>query len=179
MRSPERNEAKSAPPGWERSVRHRTQREGDGLLPLCAMAHTACPAFPDPAHARCSGSERKPPACRPACGQCERWHPQLKRVELPLGHVVYEPGSTMSHVYFPVTAIVSLLYVMENGSSAEIAVVGNKGIVGISLFMGGRRRRAAPWSKAPELPTASRRRRSRRSSTGRRCCTCCCATHRR
>ncbi len=67
----------------------------------------------------------------------ERWLPQLERVELPLGHVVYESGSTMSHVYFPVTAIVSLLYVMENGSSAEIAVVGNEGIVGISLFMGG------------------------------------------
>ena len=67
----------------------------------------------------------------------KRWQPQLERVELPLGHVVYEPGSTMSHVYFPVTAIVSLLYVMENGSSAEIAVVGNEGVVGISLFMGG------------------------------------------
>jgi len=67
----------------------------------------------------------------------KRWQPQLERVELPLGHVVYEPGSTMSHVYFPVTAIVSLLYVMENGASAEIAVVGNEGVVGISLFMGG------------------------------------------
>jgi CRP-like cAMP-binding protein len=67
----------------------------------------------------------------------KRWQPQLERVELPLGHVVYESGGTMSHVYFPVTAIVSLLYVMENGSSAEIAVVGNEGVVGISLFMGG------------------------------------------
>ena len=66
-----------------------------------------------------------------------RWQPQLERVELPLGHVVYESGHTMGHVYFPTTAIVSLLYVMENGSSAEIAVVGHEGVVGISLFMGG------------------------------------------
>jgi len=51
--------------------------------------------------------------------------------------VLHESGRTMSHVYFPTTAIVSLLYVMENGASAEIAVVGNEGLVGISLFMGG------------------------------------------
>ena len=56
---------------------------------------------------------------------------------MPLGLVLYESGATLSHVYFPTTAIVSLLYVMENGASAEIAVVGNEGIVGISLFMGG------------------------------------------
>ena len=67
----------------------------------------------------------------------QRWLPQLERVELPLGRVLYESGGTLSHVYFPTTAIVSLLYVMENGASAEIAVVGNEGIVGISLFMGG------------------------------------------
>jgi CRP-like cAMP-binding protein len=67
----------------------------------------------------------------------ERWLPQLERVEMPLGQVLYESGTTLSHVYFPLTAIVSLLYVMENGASAEIAVVGNEGIVGISLFMGG------------------------------------------
>lgn len=67
----------------------------------------------------------------------ERWRPQLEFVELPLGWVLYESGKTLSHVYFPTTAIVSLLYVMENGASAEIAVVGNEGIVGISLFMGG------------------------------------------
>ena len=65
------------------------------------------------------------------------WQRQLERVEMPLGQVLYESGATLSHVYFPVTAIVSLLYVMENGASAEIAVVGNEGIVGISLFMGG------------------------------------------
>jgi CRP-like cAMP-binding protein len=67
----------------------------------------------------------------------ERWQPLLERVEMPLGQVLYESGATLTHVYFPTTAIVSLLYVMENGASAEIAVVGNEGLVGISLFMGG------------------------------------------
>lgn len=66
-----------------------------------------------------------------------RWAPHLEPVEMPLGEVLYEPGSRLSHVYFPITSIVSLLYVMEDGASAEIAVVGNEGIVGISLFMGG------------------------------------------
>ena len=67
----------------------------------------------------------------------QRWLPELELVEMPLGQVLYESGNTLSHVYFPITSIVSLLYVMENGASAEIAVVGNEGIVGISLFMGG------------------------------------------
>jgi len=67
----------------------------------------------------------------------QRWQSQLELVELPLGKVLYESGDTLSHVYFPTAAIVSLLYVMENGASAEIAVVGHEGIVGISLFMGG------------------------------------------
>jgi CRP-like cAMP-binding protein len=67
----------------------------------------------------------------------ERWLPLLEVVELPLGLVLYESGSTLSHAYFPTTAIVSLLYVMEDGASAEIAVVGNEGVVGVSLFMGG------------------------------------------
>ena len=66
----------------------------------------------------------------------KRCEPMLEQVELPLGLVLYESGTTLSHVYFPATAIVSLLYVMENGASAEIDVVGNEGIVGISLFMG-------------------------------------------
>jgi CRP-like cAMP-binding protein len=59
---------------------------------------------------------------------------QGKGLSLPS---LYEPGQTLSHIYFPTTAIVSLLYVMDNGASAEIAVVGNEGLVGISLFMGG------------------------------------------
>ena len=67
----------------------------------------------------------------------QRWLPQLEPVELRLGQALYESGDTLSHVYFPTTAIVSLLYVMESGASAEIAVVGNEGLVGISLFMGG------------------------------------------
>jgi CRP-like cAMP-binding protein len=67
----------------------------------------------------------------------QRWLPHLESVTMPLGQVLYESGATLSHVYFPSTAIVSLLYVMESGASAEIAVVGNEGIVGISLFMGG------------------------------------------
>jgi CRP-like cAMP-binding protein len=67
----------------------------------------------------------------------ERWLPQLESVEMPLGKVLYESGSKLTHVYFPSTSIVSLLYVMEDGASAEIAVVGYEGIVGVSLFMGG------------------------------------------
>ncbi|NHQ83210.1 Crp/Fnr family transcriptional regulator [Chromobacterium vaccinii] len=63
--------------------------------------------------------------------------PHLESVELPLGKVLYEPDCALSHVYFPTTAIVSLLYVMEDGASAEIAVVGHEGVVGIALFMGG------------------------------------------
>ncbi len=66
-----------------------------------------------------------------------RWRHQLELVELRLGQVLYESGSQLSHVYFPCTAIVSLLYVTESGESAEIAVVGNEGVVGIALFMGG------------------------------------------
>jgi CRP-like cAMP-binding protein len=66
-----------------------------------------------------------------------RWSKGLELVSMPLGQVLYESGATMHHVYFPATAIVSLLYVMEDGGSAEIAVVGNEGVVGISLFMGG------------------------------------------
>ncbi len=66
-----------------------------------------------------------------------RWRRQLEFVEMPLAHVLYEPGVKMEHLYFPITAIVSLLYVMHNGASAEIAVVGNEGLVGVSIFMGG------------------------------------------
>jgi CRP-like cAMP-binding protein len=67
----------------------------------------------------------------------QRWQPLLEWVNLPLGAVLYESGRTLSHVIFPTTAIVSLLYVMEDGASAEIAVVGREGVVGISVFMGG------------------------------------------
>ena len=67
----------------------------------------------------------------------ERLFPHLQLVELPLGKVLYESGGRLRHVYFPTDSIVSLLYVMENGSSAEIAVVGNDGAIGVALFMGG------------------------------------------
>jgi CRP-like cAMP-binding protein len=69
--------------------------------------------------------------------ESQRWLPDLEPVDFSLGEVLYESGITLSHVYFPTTAIISLLYVMENGASAEIAVVGKEGVVGISLFMGG------------------------------------------
>ena len=67
----------------------------------------------------------------------QRLAPHLERVPLMLGEVLYEPGGQLQHVYFPTTAIVSLLYVLESGASAEIAGVGNEGVLGISLFMGG------------------------------------------
>ncbi|MDI1231458.1 MAG: Crp/Fnr family transcriptional regulator [Methylobacter sp.] len=67
----------------------------------------------------------------------ERLFPDLELIEMPLGEVIYESGDELHHAYFPTTCIVSLLYVMENGASAEIAVVGNDGIIGVALFMGG------------------------------------------
>jgi len=66
-----------------------------------------------------------------------RWEPYLEPVELLLGQVLSESGRTPAYVYFPTTAIVSLLYMTENGASSEVAVIGNDGVVGISLFMGG------------------------------------------
>jgi CRP-like cAMP-binding protein len=68
---------------------------------------------------------------------CERLYGQLELIPMSLGEVLCESGSQLRHVYFPTTSIVSLLYMMEDGASAEIAVVGNEGILGISLFMGG------------------------------------------
>ena len=67
----------------------------------------------------------------------KRWLPHLEFFDMPLGHVLYESGKIEHYVYFPTSSIVSLLYVMENGDSAEIAVTGNEGVVGVSLFMGG------------------------------------------
>src|SRR5256884_6818386 len=67
----------------------------------------------------------------------ERLASHLELIPMRLGEVLYEPGVQLRYVYFPTTSIVSLLYVMENGASAEIAIVGNEGILGISLFMGG------------------------------------------
>jgi CRP-like cAMP-binding protein len=67
----------------------------------------------------------------------ERLFPHLSFVQMPLGMVLYESGETLRHIYFPTDCIVSLLYVMKNGASAEIAVVGNEGAIGVALFMGG------------------------------------------
>ena len=67
----------------------------------------------------------------------ERLYSHLMSVEMPLGEALYEVGTQLEYVYFPTTSIVSLLYVMEDGSSAEIAVVGKEGILGIAMFMGG------------------------------------------
>jgi CRP-like cAMP-binding protein len=75
-------------------------------------------------------------AALPAADQ-ERLYPALELVAMKLGEVLYESGSRLSHVHFPTDSIVSLLYLMEDGASAEIAVVGNEGMVGVSLFMGG------------------------------------------
>jgi CRP-like cAMP-binding protein len=67
----------------------------------------------------------------------ERLFPHLQLVDMPLGEVLYESGDTLKHVYFPTDSIVSLLYVLDDGASAELAVVGNEGLIGIALFMGG------------------------------------------
>jgi CRP-like cAMP-binding protein len=72
-----------------------------------------------------------------SAAELKRLRAHLELVDMPLGEVVYESGRHIDHVYFPTTCIVSLLYVLENGASAEIAVVGHEGVVGISLFMGG------------------------------------------
>lgn len=90
------------------------------------------PAVPRPPESQLNDLLRAMPAA-----ELKRWQPHLEPVVLELGDVLYEPGDKMSHVYFPTTAIVSLLYVMDSGASAEIAVVGHDGVVGISLFMGG------------------------------------------
>ena len=67
----------------------------------------------------------------------ERLYPHLRLVSMPLGKALYEPGDVLQYVYFPVDSIVSLLYVLDNGASAEISVVGREGLIGVALFMGG------------------------------------------
>ncbi len=99
-----------------------------------------------PASARRKGSTAPTPGANPRQNHLldalpgadyVRLEPHLELVTLRLGEVLYEPGVQLRYVYFPTSSIVSLLYVMEDGASAEIAVVGNEGILGISLFMGG------------------------------------------
>ena len=69
--------------------------------------------------------------------ELQRWLPHLEPIEMSLGQVIFEPGADLEYAYFPLNAIVSLLYVMENGESAEIALVGNDGVLGITVLMGG------------------------------------------
>ena len=82
----------------------------------------------------------------------DRWQVLLEPVDLSVGQVLCESGNSPEHVVFPTTAIISLLYTTCDGASAEIAVVGNDGVVGISLFMGGNATPARPWCKAPARP---------------------------
>ena len=72
-----------------------------------------------------------------SAAECDRLANDLELVPLTLGQVLYESGQTMSHAYFPIDCVISMLYVMKNGESAEIAIVGNEGMIGIALFMGG------------------------------------------
>jgi CRP-like cAMP-binding protein len=72
-----------------------------------------------------------------SAADCDHLAKDLELVPLTLGEVLYESGETMGHAYFPIEGIISLLYVMKNGESAEIAIVGNEGMIGIALFMGG------------------------------------------
>ena len=89
-----------------------------------------------PKHAPVSPTHNRLLAALPA-DVYKRLEPDMESVLLPLGKVIYEANDTLSHVYFPTTAIVSLLYLMENGTSAEMGVVGCDGVVGIAVFMGG------------------------------------------
>ena len=88
-------------------------------------------------YARRPPSDTKSPAGCAATAERERIYPHLQLVPMPLGKVLYESGDVLRHVYFPTDSIVSLLYVMADGASAEISVVGNEGLIGIALFMGG------------------------------------------
>jgi CRP-like cAMP-binding protein len=118
-----------APHQFHRAVIKPVQK---ALPPPPASAHS-----PKPEKAMSSDPLKNHLLAALPASDWERWQPQLELVSMPLGKVIYETGGTQTHVYFPTTAIVSLLYMMEDGSSAEIAVVGNEGLVGVSLFMGG------------------------------------------
>ena len=93
-------------------------------------------ARPEKAAATSSPKQNQILAALPA-EEYARLLPHLEHIVLPLGRVLYEPGAQMDYAYFPVTGIISLLYVMHSGASAEIAITGSEGLVGVSLFMGG------------------------------------------
>jgi hypothetical protein len=84
----------------------------------------------------------------------DRLFPYLKLVPLPLSKVLYESGDTLRHIYFPTDSVISLLYVLNDGASAEIAVVGNEGAIGVALFMGGETTTTAPSCKALAPPAS-------------------------
>jgi hypothetical protein len=110
----------------------------------------------------------------------ERIFPDLELLELALGDTLYSPGTAMRHVVFPTTAIVSLLHIMENGSQAEIAVVGHEGMVGVALFMGGETTPSRGSSRAPARLSPARNLSEGRVLSRRAACSaCCCATPRR
>ena len=109
--------------------------------------------------------------------EAARLFPQLKLVEFPLGMSVYESGDVQRYIYFPTDSIVSLLYVLKNGASAEIAVVGNEGAIGVALFMGGETTPSSAIVQSAGLRTGCRAVPSRKNSTATaRCCICCCVT---
>ena len=114
-------------------------------------------------------------------GDYDRLQPHLELVPMALGDVLYESGAKLRYVYFPTTSIVSLLYVMEDGASAEIAIVGNEGMVGISLFMGGDTTpsRAVVQSAGYGYRLKAELLKKEFERFGPTACTCCCATRRR
>jgi CRP-like cAMP-binding protein len=109
---------------------------GFGILGACFRAVPKEPTMPRRVSPVGSPRENKLLAALPAV-EWARVQPLLQPVFLPLGEAVYESGIQLENVYFPTTAIISLLYVLADGASAEIAVVGNEGLVGVALFMGG------------------------------------------
>jgi hypothetical protein len=106
--------------------------------------------------------------------------PHLKQVSFALGGVVYESSERMDSLYFPTTCIVSLLYTMTDGATAEMGLVGNDGVLGIALFMGGNTVLIGRWRRSRATPSVRRRRFCWKSSGGAvRVNSCCCATRRR
>jgi CRP-like cAMP-binding protein len=112
-----------------RADRPRSSVAKESSLPLQDRSHLAAPAIHSPHQNQLLDAL--------PTSDYERLAPHLELIPMGLGDVLYESGSQLRYVYFPTTSIISLLYVMEDGASAEIAIVGNEGILGISLFMGG------------------------------------------
>jgi CRP-like cAMP-binding protein len=127
-------------------IEHTRRRNGRNLRLSCAVSFFIISAtrpcrqetatMPSPHSPKHSPKQNHILAALPA-EDYARLLPDLELLPMPLGWAVYESGASLGYMYFPTTSIVSLLYVMQNGASAEIAVVGNEGIVGVSLFMGG------------------------------------------